>query len=186
MPYLIVIGGEARNVIHKVWDDGCLLGRGLVSVKHLAIDQDVYMSRREPGERQGHAEIRRNDRGEWVIRDLGSKNGTLYVSGRGRSEHLISHSSARLHHARLFSVGMSTMLFVDLEAPPGDQLIRELSRHEQAVRSSFDHANFFRSRAASTDTSTPNPGEIASIEMLWRHCGAVLERHGLGDLLGDA
>lgn len=186
MPFLILIGGDKRNIIHRVREDGCLIGRGFTGTVHVDLGHDLSVSRRDKeARRAAHAEVFNDDEFGWSIRDLGSENGTIVVSAESGRASILPHETAMsTGGACLFQVGASAILFLGLDEPPSDRLVEDLSRdHEQTVRLSVEASHAREGRDKSTEDGGPAEAHDAALAALWQHVREVLRSDGLADLL---
>ncbi|MBL0928091.1 MAG: hypothetical protein IBJ11_10655 [Phycisphaerales bacterium] len=187
MAFIVLLSGPKRNVVHRVANDGCKIGRGLSGTKHLSIEQDGHMSRRgkprSDGARGevGHAEFTRAD-GRWYLHDVQSENGVYVVSG-GHVVQLVRGANVSVRGAALFECGQTTCLFMDTDVRPSDGFVHEVSRDGGAVMPSVAMSHRPGGTPPSTQPIESPQGEVPALLARRPLVIEALKEHGYEGLL---
>jgi two-component system, NtrC family, sensor kinase len=163
---LVILQGPDKGRRFELPDAPLLIGR---DGKALPLE-DNTVSRR-------HAELRQNERGEWILRDLGSSNGT-YVNGQRADRPVV------LKLGDQFRVGRSLLVF---GAQPGimrsTRSAVELAGEESGMDSSI--INTLPSSDDSLVLAVPEPAVAAmsNLKILYRLSAALGSSFSLHQIL---
>jgi hypothetical protein len=189
MAYLILVGGPKVNTVHAIHPDGCKVGRGMASSRHLSIERDQHISRRGGTEAKrmvsvgevGHAEIS-PEAGAWYVRDIESENGVFVVDGEHLVQ-LVEGGSKKLCPATLLECGLTPILFMDLKEPPTAEFVKAATRKDGPVQRGGDLSHPPKEGKKSTLPLESPESEELVLMLRWNTIRAAMKQHGYGHLL---
>ncbi|QDV90572.1 hypothetical protein RAS2_16520 [Phycisphaerae bacterium RAS2] len=188
MAWLTVISGPelgTTHEIHKLIPDGdgpvCCIGRNIVSpVRQLSLDYDLYISRKK----LGHAIVSKAD-GQFILTRGTTLNPVWLIRDQNVFELEDEGASISMGGTLLFSCGQSAILFLDVEAHPPEEMLRELRRGYGETISSLNKRHPKKLREMTTVGKLAPLEESAILRGLWPHVRTTLVKNGYEHLLSD-